>query len=232
MNWISILGDSICTFEEYNAPGYYIYYNDEIQKENGISSVSDMWWYKVISYLNGELCVNNSCAGSMVTGDELISATNDRRIKDLSTKAHTPDIILVAMGFNDYGFGKDIADFEAAYTIMLDKLTVRYPEAEIICGTLAESFVGKRSTSLFPLTPGNNKLSQFNEVIRIVCKSRGIRLADIAGRERYETLDGVHPTVVGHTTIANLWIDCLKSEGLSPLLSYSSLYCCVEKQEA
>ena len=53
MKRISILGDSICTFEGYNAPRYYIYYNKEIQKENGISSVSDMWWYKTIAYLNG-----------------------------------------------------------------------------------------------------------------------------------------------------------------------------------
>ena len=51
MKRISILGDSICTFEGYNAPGYYIYYDKVIQKENDISSVSDMWWYKVIAYL-------------------------------------------------------------------------------------------------------------------------------------------------------------------------------------
>lgn len=212
MKRISILGDSICTFEGYNAPGYYVYYNDEIQKENGISSVSDMWWYKVIAYLNGELCVNNSCAGSMVTGYDIISATNDGRIEDLSTNIHTPDIILVTMGFNDYGFGRNIADFEAAYTIMLDKLTVRYPETEIICGTLAESFVSERSTYLFPLTPGNNKLTDFNNIIRKVCKAKGIRFANIAGKKKYETLDGVHPTVAGHNTLANLWIDCLKSK--------------------
>ena len=212
MKRISILGDSICTFEGYNAPGYYIYYNKEIQKENCISSVSDMWWYKTIAYLNGELCVNNSCAGSMITGDDIISATSDIRIENLSTKAHTPDIILVAMGFNDYGFGRDIADFEVKYNLMLNKLSARYPKTEIICGTLAESFVSERSTYLFPLTPGNNKLADFNNVIRKVCKAKGIRLANIAGKKKYETLDGVHPTVAGHNTIANLWIDCLKSK--------------------
>ena len=161
--------------------------------------------------LTGELCVNNSCAGSMITGDDIISATSDIRIENLSTKAHTPDIILVAMGFNDYGFGRDIADFEVKYNLMLNKLSARYPKTEIICGTLAESFVSERSTYLFPLTPGNNKLADFNNVIRKVCKAKGIRLADIAGKKKYETLDGVHPTVAGHNTLANLWIDCLKS---------------------
>ena len=212
MKRISILGDSICTFEGYNAPGYYVYYNKEIQKENGISSVFDMWWYKVIAYLNGKLCINNSCAGSMITGDDIISATSDIRIEDLNTKTHTPDIILVAMGFNDYGSGKNIADFEKSYKLMLDKLKARYPKTEIICGTLTESFVSKRSTYLFPLTPGNNKLADFNNVIRKVCKSKDIRVADIAGKENYETLDGVHPTVTGHNTLANLWINCLKSK--------------------
>ena len=93
-----------------------------------------------------------------ITGDDIISAANDRRIEDLSTKTHTPDIIIVAVGFNDYGSGKNIANFEKSYKLMLDKLTTRYPKAEIICGTLAESFVSERSTYLFPLTPGNNKL--------------------------------------------------------------------------
>ena len=209
MKWISVLGDSICTFEGYNAPGYYVYYNNEIQKENGIKSVSDMWWYKVIAYLNGLLCVNNACAGSMVTGSDLFSATNDRRIEELSTKTHIPDIILVAMGLNDYGFGKDTSDFENAYDLMTDKLTARYPNAEIICGTLAESFVSERSNYLFPLTPGSNTLSEFNDIIRKICNTKDIRLADIAGSEKYETLDGVHPTVTGHNTLANLWIDCL-----------------------
>ena len=27
-----------------------------------------------------------------------------------------------------------------------------------------------------------------------------------------DDLDGVHPTVAGHNTLANLWIDCLKSK--------------------
>ena len=147
-----------------------------------------------------------------ITGDDIISAANDRRIEDLSTKTHTPDIIIVAVGFNDYGSGKNIANFEKSYKLMLDKLTTRYPKAEIICGTLAESFVSERSTYLFPLTPGNNKLADFNNVIRKVCKSKDIRVADIAGKENYETLDGVHPTVTGHNTLANLWIDCLKSK--------------------
>lgn len=147
-----------------------------------------------------------------ITENDIISATNDRRIEDLSTKTHTPDIILVAMGFNDYGSGKNIADFEKSYKLMLDKLKARYPKTEIICGTLAESFVSERSTYLFPLTPGNNKLADFNNVIRKVCKSKDIRIADIAGKEEYETLDGVHPTAAGHNTLAHLWIDCLKSD--------------------
>ena len=28
---------------------------------------------------------------------------------------------------------------------------------------------------------------------------------------RYETLDGTHPTLKGHQTIANAWIECLAS---------------------
>lgn len=68
MKWISILGDSICTFEGYNAKGYYVYYDKAIKQENGIKSLNDTWWYQAINYLDGQLCVNNSYAGSRVTG--------------------------------------------------------------------------------------------------------------------------------------------------------------------
>ena len=79
-------------------------------------------------------------------------------------------------------------------------------------GNFAYSSILTVSTYLFPLTPGNNKLADFNNVIRKVCKSKDIRVADIAGKEEYETLDGVHPTAAGHNTLAHLWIDCLKSD--------------------
>ena len=80
MKWISILGDSICTFEGYNAKGYYVYYDKAIKQENGIKSLNDTWWYQAINYLDGLLCVNNSYAGSRVTGADYPSASCEERI--------------------------------------------------------------------------------------------------------------------------------------------------------
>ena len=48
-----------------------------------------------------------------------------------------------------------------------------------------------------------------------MARKNGCYLADISlSEERYETLDGSHPTVQGHITFAQAWISCLYNLGL------------------
>ena len=222
MKWISVLGDSICTFEGYNAKGYYVYYDKAIKQENGIKSVSDTWWHKVINYLDGQLCVNNSYAGSTVTGADFPSASSELRINDLSDTLHKPDIILIAMGFNDYAFGietkgsGDVSSFDYAFGYMLDKISLRYPNTELICSTIPKGFVKDFSNSLFPMDFVKYDISKYNDIIRSSCQQRNIRLADIASLGTgFETLDGVHPTAAGHKTIAEMWINSLEKNSFT-----------------
>lgn len=65
---ISIVGDSISTYEGFNPYGYPVYYKDDRAYDNEISSVDDTWWKQVIDAVDGELCVNNSFSGSLVAG--------------------------------------------------------------------------------------------------------------------------------------------------------------------
>lgn len=219
MKLISILGDSICTFEGYNAKGYYVYYDKTVQSENGINSVDQTWWHKVIGFLGGQLCVNNSCAGSTVTGADFPSASCEVRINDLGDPSHDPDTILIAMGFNDYAFGMDVSgaddlsSFDHAYEYMLDKISFRYPDAELVCCTIATGFIRDNSHRLFPMDSVKHDISEYNEVIRDLCRRKNIRLADIASPgTHFETLDGVHPTAAGHETIAQMWIHSLRTD--------------------
>ena len=74
MKYVSILGDSISTFEGCNTKGYSIYYDEYHKEINGIKGVEDMWWHKVITHLGAQLCTNNSYSGSLVTGDKFPAA--------------------------------------------------------------------------------------------------------------------------------------------------------------
>ena len=98
---ISIMGDSISTFEEFNPPHYKVFYTLSMAKANGLQSVDDTWWKQVIDGLGGELCVNNSYSGSTVVGIGEMPACSEQRCEGLHFDNNTPDIVLIYMGTND-----------------------------------------------------------------------------------------------------------------------------------
>ena len=95
MKFVSIMGDSISTFQGYNPPGYAVFYNKEMQMKNGLNTVYDTWWAKVNQSLHAYLCVNNSYSGSTVTGVAFPSGGSDQRCSGLHTQLYQPDMILV-----------------------------------------------------------------------------------------------------------------------------------------
>lgn len=213
---VSILGDSISTFEGCNPSGYCVFYDKEMQSRNGLSSVYDTWWAQVIQELGADLCVNNSYSGSKVTGGNFPSASSDERVKSLHTVERAPDIILIYIGFNDFGNGVRVKgmncmSFESSYDTMLSKMKMRYPDPEVICGTLMKSTIRGEEKWEFPERFAGTYFEDYNDVIRKVCKKRNCIVADLENMgSRYETLDGSHPTIEGHKTIANSWISCLR----------------------
>lgn len=116
MRMVSVLGDSISTYEGYNPRGYAVYYDREKQYKNGMNSVYDTWWAKVNQRLRAYLCVNNSYSGSRVTGTGFPAACCEDRLAYLRTDTYSPDIILIYMGFNDFGNGVKIKRKNAVLT--------------------------------------------------------------------------------------------------------------------
>ncbi len=217
MKKISVLGDSISTYDGYNPDGYAVYYNRFKQVVNDLEDVSDTWWFQVMRYLDGELCVNNSYSGSRVTGKNFPCASCDRRIAELKNSDNIPDIILVYIGFNDFGFqcsvsGADDNDlnFDYAYENMVKKLKTAYPESLIICCTLMGTYMKEYPHRVFPYgTPDN--IDDYNNVIRKVCQKHHILLVDMAKKGvLYQTIDGSHATADGHKTMAEVWIECFE----------------------
>lgn len=224
MIFVSIIGDSISTFEGYNPSGYSVFYDTDMQLRNGLSSVYDTWWAKVNQALHAFLCVNNSYSGSRVTGAGFPAASSLERISCLCTEIYHPDIILIYIGFNDFGNGvgirqkksffinrkADLSYFEVAYGIMIDRVREQYPRAKVVCGTLMRTRIRNNETWLFPEMYAGEKFEDYNDVIRQIADKKKVYLADTGSLNiRYETLDGSHPTLKGHQTIADVWIKCL-----------------------
>lgn len=224
---VSILGDSISTFEGFNPYGYSVFYDADKQRLNGLSDVYDTWWAKVNQALHAYLCVNNSFSGSKVTGDCFPAASCIERVSQLRTAEYVPDIILVYIGFNDFGSGinirnetfnntTDVSCFEGAYAVMLDRIKEQYPRAKVVCGTIMRTKVRTNTDWQFPEMFSGIKLEDYNNAIRRITTSKSVYLADFGPMNiRYETLDGSHPTKEGHQTIADAWIKCLSKLGLA-----------------
>lgn len=208
---VSVLGDSISTYEGYIPANYKLYYDEDRQKINGLISVYDTWWAKVNQYLKAYLCVNNSFSGSKVSG-EFPSASSVKRASALHKMEHYPDVILVYMGTNDFGFGVPLETFAKDYRKMMERLRKNYPTARILCATIARSYMKGNPDWKFHEMYGGTALEEYNQVIREAVNERDdIVLMNLPEEGmRYETLDGTHPTRRGHEELAQMWIGCLE----------------------
>ncbi len=216
---ISILGDSISTYEGYQPYGYSIYYRDDRLYDNELENVNDTWWMQVIDAIGGELDVNASISGSTVAGRFFPSACSDERCSALGT-TDAPDLILVYMGTNDRGFSvpvgmeraTDMNSFYGAYRQMLKKIKKNYPSAKIVCATLPMGRLNAENRAEYDRFMRED--SGYDEAIVKAVAAEGCILADIAAfGERYETLDYCHPTREGHKMLAALWLRALNLSG-------------------
>lgn len=218
MRFVSILGDSISTYLGYNPEGYRVFYDENNIYLNNITSPYDTWWAKVNQYLHAYLCVNNSYSGSQVTGDAFPSASCDERTSFLNTKEHNPDMILVYIGYNDFGRGISITNDESrgvaffdSYCNMLKKLKTNYPNSRIICATLMKGYMRDNKDWQFPYKFAGISIDEYNAAIKIAAQIEKVDVADLVSQNiYYETLDGSHPTKEGHLSIAKAWILSLR----------------------
>lgn len=220
----SILGDSISTLDGFNPNGYKVFYADDNCVKSGVVDAKDTWWDKVIGFFGGELLVNNSWSGSRVTKlkdrEQLFpSGCSDERTAALHINDTKPDVIIVYLGTNDWAFGAKTGNetrildednnelFDEAYDSMLKKLKTNYPESEIFCCTLCETYISQRPDFKFPHKYAGTHIEEYNEIIRDVVRCNGCRLIDLyAYKMAYDSIDGSHPTNVGMSTIATMVI--------------------------
>lgn len=220
----SVLGDSISTLDGFNPKGYKVFYTGDNCVKSGVVEATDTWWDKVIGFFGGELLANNSWSGSRVTKlrdkERLFpSGCSDERTAALHINDVNPDVILVYLGTNDWAFGAKTGNetrvldednnelFDEAYDNMLKKLKTNYPESEIFCCTLCETYISKRPDFQFPHKYAGIHIEEYNEIIRDVVRRNGCRLIDLYDyKMAYDSIDGSHPTTAGMNTIATMII--------------------------
>ena len=224
---ISILGDSISTLEGYNPPGYYAYYTPEDTDLFGVEFFEDTYWGMLINHLGAKLLVNNSYSGSCVAearGYEFPSALERFETDKLHKGSLKPDVILIAMGANDfyferplYGDESDVRYFHSAYKELLKRIRANYPQAEIWCLTYPIPRI-RGSAKAFSMDNSlGHSIDDYNQVIRdLVDEFQDDKLIclDIFDKERtYESLDGAHPTKVGMEEIFEMIKEAIKLKG-------------------
>ncbi len=202
----SVLGDSISTYEGYTLAAA-VFYEPCFQKITGVTSVNDTWWMQVINGLGGILGTNNSYSGSTVYGTRPTAGCSDHRTSALSQNG-TPDVILVNLGGNDWGFSVPRKNFTKAYRQMLSKLTTLYPSAEIWCATLLQGRQVNHDIPPFFNVEGCNPISTYNTIICKEATAAGCHVATL-GEEPYPAVDGVHPNRDGMTFIAQRWLSAI-----------------------
>ncbi|BDF44268.1 SGNH/GDSL hydrolase family protein [Eisenbergiella sp.] len=218
---LSILGDSISTYQGYIPSGYACFYPES---GNDVKEVTQTWWMQVLYNTGMRLAVNGSYSASSVCGDsqaeDSSAGCSDRRIKELAgADGMPPDVILVYLGANDFFRCMDLGKFEGitgrgekyytnfteAYERMIQKLLNTYPTSRIYCMTLIEANSGDHPR----INEKGNTIADFNGRIKEIAAAYGLPVIDVhnCGMEVYElnhyTSDGTHPNKEGAAKMAN-----------------------------
>lgn len=222
---VSILGDSISTFRDYIPAGYYDFF-----PENGlVSDVNDTWWKRVLDDTGWTLYVNGSSSGATCTGDSTGTADPQCGCNELRTGAlygpdgAVPDVIIVYMGTNDLlqsiPMGNNdgtlqvaegvVSTFSDAYTLMLDKLRMKYPASKIYCCTITQIGDYGTKTPYVEFVNGEGlTAADYSAQIAQIAANKSLPVIDlyscgIAVDNLHNTsADGVHPTPDGMKYIA------------------------------
>ena len=228
----SILGDGISTLAGFNPPGYEVYYTGDNCNKCGVYHMKDTWWGRLIDYYGGHLLVNNSWKGSMVTYDrygsrkDYSAGCSDERTSHLHIGSVEPDVIIIYMGINDWKQGiyverpvydrvaKGLADeliFDSAAQLMVDRISRRYPRAEIWPCTLKGSYIRDNPNFRLSKNTSGFGINEYNTSIGLLSHVNFLDGAFQDKKPGYFSVDGIHPVKDGMAKLANMSVHGLNN---------------------
>lgn len=133
-----------------------------------------------------------------------------------------PDVLNILVGINDLchesapGYGLEIDRFEKVYRMIVEETLERLPQVKIV---LCEPFVLKGSVTESRFAE-YEEIRNYAKVVKRLAQEYGLyfiplqdkldALAAEHGDERY-LYDGVHPSIVGATFLAEEWLKCFET---------------------
>jgi hypothetical protein len=178
--WVSIIGDSISTFEGWtNASKIANYYSENTGNNSDVKRVEDTWWYILLKKLGAKLCVNCSISGARIyysdthstkslyeriTNKEYIRQVGNTYInldgsEELCESEVIPDYVIIFMGLNDWLGSEELgiqylsSDVVSDYKVRIPFNLTNYKAFSDIRNT---SVLGQYMTSLSELTSINS----------------------------------------------------------------------------
>lgn len=236
---ISILGDSISTYQNYSNGTAAGTTNSTITNgaiyypRSGFDVTADStWWYQAAQELGMDVLVNNSWSGSCLlnTRSGTVGAYVDRCVQlhdDTGDNAgQEPDIIAIFLGTNDYyTYPGTLGSYESiAFDTLITKTEAGYAYAEpatsmeayaIILHKIAQRYP-KAEVYCFTLLPRVNSTSQptaVNEDIRQLANHFGAITVDLhnCGIQPDSTHmgDNLHPNSAGMDAMTNAFVSAV-----------------------
>lgn len=217
---VSILGDSISTYESTIPAEWLFFYPQEDVDEAG-----ETWWSKAIGEMGFTMCANSSYSGSFVTPhegtDSLTYGANDTRINALvGGDGSEPDVVIVYLGINDLLVGVDDMDlFKQHYGEMIHKIQSKFPNCYTFCCTLTPVAEDENGETILNIGTEEKPVTYetYNEAIRDVAVAYQCPVIDFSSAwEMSENpqnfIDGnVHPNEEGMNKMASKAVSGIKS---------------------
>lgn len=187
---ISVLGDSISSYQGVSVGNAY-------NKPSKIPSVNSMWWKQLCRITGAEPLVidayaSSCCAVASASWTSSITpAVDDSRCRALHTGSTSsgnrvdPDIILIAMGLNDFQANvplgawdgheslasSDTVTWRGAYANMLLKIHTEYPNALVFC--LSPWFFVRGNAAGVNVNTVGNTYQDYEDAMMEICELMG-----------------------------------------------------------
>lgn len=187
---ISVLGDSISSYQGVSVGNAY-------NKPSKIPSVNSMWWKQLCRITGAEPLVIDAYASSCCAvasaswTSNITPGVDDSRCRALHTGSTSsgnridPDIILIAMGLNDFQANvplgawdgheslasSDTVTWRGAYANMLLKIHTEYPDALVFC--LSPWFFVRGNAAGVNVNTVGNTYQDYEDAMMEICELMG-----------------------------------------------------------